>query len=102
MQLNGCTFHVETLQDEELMVAGFVEEGREPGLIPDAGAGMPLLQCLIPDHYLQIRYGVPNQYQEAEPLAGCSLGHIEEGCSVPAWRSTCQGIDPKSWAPTDR
>ena len=46
-----CTFHVETLQHEELVVAGLVEEGREPGLVPDARVRVAVLQVLVPGYY---------------------------------------------------
>ena len=41
------TFHVEALPHKQLMVAGLVEEGRQPGLIPDPAVRLPLYQLLI-------------------------------------------------------
>jgi hypothetical protein len=41
------TLHVEALQDEELVVAGLVEEGGQPGLVPDAAVRVPELQLLV-------------------------------------------------------
>lgn len=38
------TLHIEGLLDEELMVAGLVEEGGEPGLVPDAAVVLAILQ----------------------------------------------------------
>lgn len=45
------TFHVETLPHKQLVVAGLVEEGRQPGLIPNPAVGLPLNQLLIPGNH---------------------------------------------------
>ncbi len=41
------TLHVEGLQDEELVVAGLVEECGEPGLVPDARVRVPVLELVV-------------------------------------------------------
>ena len=47
----SCTFHVQTLQHEQLVVARLVEKGRKPGLIPDARVGMPIFQVFVPRNH---------------------------------------------------
>lgn len=55
-QWNGCegtgwqaslTLHVEALQHKQLMIAGLVEEGGEPCLVPNARVRMPILELLV-------------------------------------------------------
>ncbi len=44
----GCTFHIKALQDKKLMVAGLVEECRQPRLVPDPAVGMLVFKPLVP------------------------------------------------------
>ena len=43
----AMTFHVQALPDEKLMVAGLVEEGAEPRLVPDSAVVVGVLQRAI-------------------------------------------------------